>query len=197
MRAITLLGSAALAAALLTASPAASHSAPAGLRPQFTAPWPCGEWRDYFHHSSEVSNAIDYNLPGGADSGTPALASAGGTVVSARYNGGYGNEVVIDHGGGWATRVAHLSAFSVSVGQGVRLGQEVGKVGASAKWHDWFAPGGEFPYVGDFDDDGKDDIVTFTYNNAADVYVALSIGNGFGAGAKWHDFFGLGGETVL
>ena len=100
-------------------------------RPDFRAPWPCGQVRDYYHHSTEVSNAIDFNIPGSADLGTSALASFSGTVISARYNGGYGNEVVVDHGGGWRTRTAHLSAFSVGVGQVVQRGQELGKVGST------------------------------------------------------------------
>ncbi|MEV4357267.1 FG-GAP-like repeat-containing protein [Nonomuraea sp. NPDC049625] len=66
--------------------------------------------------------------------------------------------------------------------------------GPGVKWHDFFAPSGEVPAVGDFDGDGKDDIATFTRGAAADVYVALSSGNGFGAGQKWHDYFGLNGE---
>ncbi|MDG4789828.1 M23 family metallopeptidase [Micromonospora sp. WMMD1102] len=99
--------------------------------PDFRAPWPCGQVRDYYHHASEVSNAIDFNIAGSADLGTPALASAPGTVTSARANGGYGNEVVVDHGGGWSSRVAHLNAFSVAVGQVVTTGQELGKVGST------------------------------------------------------------------
>ncbi|MER6949582.1 FG-GAP-like repeat-containing protein [Nonomuraea sp. NPDC000554] len=66
--------------------------------------------------------------------------------------------------------------------------------GAGAKWHDFFAPSGETPYTGDFNGDGKDDIVTFTHGSSADVYVATSTGSGFGAGAKWHDFFAPSGE---
>ncbi|MFC4014116.1 hypothetical protein ACFOY2_43300 [Nonomuraea purpurea] len=49
----------------------------------------------------------------------------------------------------------------------------------------------------DFDADGKDDIVTFTHGANADVYAAKSTGTGFGGGEKWHDFFGLNGETTL
>ncbi|MFI9838809.1 FG-GAP repeat domain-containing protein [Nonomuraea sp. NPDC051941] len=70
--------------------------------------------------------------------------------------------------------------------------------GPGVKWNDWFAPNGEFPYTGDFDGDGKDDIVTFTKGTTNDVFVGLSNGtSAFGAGVKWHDFFGLNGETTL
>ena len=70
-----------------------------------------------------------------------------------------------------------------------------GFAGTSAKWHDWFAPGGETPLTGDFDGDGRDDIVTFTHGSLNDVYVSLSTGTSFGPGVKWHDFFALAGEV--
>jgi hypothetical protein len=60
--------------------------------------------------------------------------------------------------------------------------------------HDFFAIDGEVPRTGDVNGDGRADIVTFTRGAAADVYVALSDGNGFGASAKWHDFFAVDTE---
>ncbi|MGA5515826.1 hypothetical protein ACPCK2_06095 [Streptomyces pseudogriseolus] len=51
---------------------------------------------------------------------------------------------------------------------------------------------------GDYGGDGKDDIVTFTHNDLADVYENVSNGrDGFTNGREWHDFFGLVGETTL
>jgi hypothetical protein len=70
-----------------------------------------------------------------------------------------------------------------------------GFAGTSVKWHDFFAPAGETPLTGDFNGDGKDDIVTFTHGAANDVYVALSNGTAFGAGVLWQDFFALNGEV--
>jgi len=67
--------------------------------------------------------------------------------------------------------------------------------GTSVKWQEFFSPAGETPLTGDFNGDGKDDIVTFTHGSLNDVYVALSNGSGFGPGVKWHDFFGLSGEV--
>ncbi|MDX5459629.1 DUF2961 domain-containing protein [Micromonospora tulbaghiae] len=65
---------------------------------------------------------------------------------------------------------------------------------AGVKWHDFFAVGAEIPAVGDVNGDGRADIITFTRGAAADVYVALSTGAGFGPGVKWHDHFALGDE---
>jgi hypothetical protein len=66
--------------------------------------------------------------------------------------------------------------------------------GPSAKWHDFFAPDTEYPEVGDVNGDGLTDIITFTRGDAADVFVALSTGTGFGPGIKWHDHFAVGAE---
>ncbi len=60
-----------------------------------------------------------------------------------------------------------------------------------SKWHDFFANETEIPGVGDFNGDGKDDIVCFKPGANADVFVALSDGHEFnGTGQRWHDSFG-------
>ncbi len=66
-----------------------------------------------------------------ASSGTPIYSSADGTVVKAQYNGGYGNTIEIDHGHGYRTMYAHLSGFSVSVGETVEKGQRIGSMGST------------------------------------------------------------------
>lgn len=67
---------------------------------------------------------------------------------------------------------------------------------AKTKWHEWFAPNSETPLVGDFNADGKDDIVTFVMDSGADVWVALSGGSSFGTASVWHGSFGFPGEQV-
>lgn len=60
------------------------------------------------------------------------VAAAGGTVVEASWRGGYGNQVLIDHGGGIQTRYGHLAHTpSVAVGQSVQAGTPVGVEGAT------------------------------------------------------------------
>lgn len=67
------------------------------------------------------------------DYGAPVRATAGGTVVAAGPNGGYGYMVEVDHGDGLATRYAHLSAISVAVGQQLAAGAPVGRVGSTGR----------------------------------------------------------------
>ncbi len=63
--------------------------------------------------------------------GAPIFAADDGVVISASNRGGYGQTVVINHGGGLATLYAHQSRFAVRPGQRVSRGQVVGYEGAS------------------------------------------------------------------
>ncbi|MGZ8783309.1 MAG: murein hydrolase activator EnvC family protein, partial [Gaiellaceae bacterium] len=56
-------------------------------------------------------------------SGTPVVASAAGTVIVAGWMGGYGNLVVVDHGGGISTAYGHNTIVTAGVGQQVAQGQ--------------------------------------------------------------------------
>lgn len=67
------------------------------------------------------------------DTGDPARATAAGTVIAAGRDGGYGLMVEVDHGNGLATRYAHLSAISVSVGDRIAAGGVVGRVGSTGR----------------------------------------------------------------
>ncbi|MCX6384122.1 MAG: peptidoglycan DD-metalloendopeptidase family protein [Actinobacteria bacterium] len=66
-----------------------------------------------------------------APRGTPIVAADGGQVIEASYDGGYGNSILIYHGGGFATFYAHMSGFAVSQGQMVKRGQIIGYVGST------------------------------------------------------------------
>ena len=67
----------------------------------------------------------------GASTGTPIMASDGGTVITAGWNGGYGLCVDIDHGGGYMTRYGHCSSIYVSVGEQVFQGRTIAAVGST------------------------------------------------------------------
>ena len=67
----------------------------------------------------------------GAAYGTPIAAVAAGSVIYAGWLGGYGNLVVIDHGGGLSTAYGHQSQIAVSTGQSVGQGEIIGYVGST------------------------------------------------------------------
>lgn len=66
------------------------------------------------------------------DVGTPEVAADGGQVVFAGW-GSYGIYVEIDHGNGFHTIYAHMSAVLVKTGQVVTQGQELGLMGATGR----------------------------------------------------------------
>ena len=76
-----------------------------------------------------------YKLHTGVDIGAPMganfVAANDGIVVKAEYNTAYGRMVIIDHGGGISTLYAHGSEFLVEVGQTVKRGDSILKVGSS------------------------------------------------------------------
>ena len=61
--------------------------------------------------------------------------------------------------------------------------------GVIQKWHDYFCLGQDNCQVGDFNGDGRDDLVSFSRVANGQVYVVLSTGNGFGASSMWNSFF--------
>jgi len=78
--------------------------------------------------ASTNHNGVDYPAP----IGTPVYASADGKVEAAKTgNTGYGNMVMLNHGGRVTTGYAHLDRFVVSAGEEVKKGQIIGYVGNS------------------------------------------------------------------
>jgi murein DD-endopeptidase MepM/ murein hydrolase activator NlpD len=67
----------------------------------------------------------------GAPSGTPIHAAKAGTVIFAGQQGGYGNVVIIDHGGGLSTLYAHQSRIGARDGEDVSGGDVIGYVGST------------------------------------------------------------------
>lgn len=63
--------------------------------------------------------------------GTTIIASDSGTVIAAGWHYSYGNYVEIDHGNGYKTLYAHMSAISVTQGQAVSQGDKIGEVGST------------------------------------------------------------------
>jgi murein DD-endopeptidase MepM/ murein hydrolase activator NlpD len=87
-------------------------------------------WRSNpFGGSPEFHQGLDIAAP----TGTTVTATASGTVLLAQWYGGYGNYILIDHGGGYSSGYGHLSAIYVSVGQKVQKGQAIGAVGSTGQ----------------------------------------------------------------
>ncbi len=81
-------------------------------------------------HQYAMHTGIDI----GAAMGTTIVAPAGGKVLIAGWNdGGYGNMIVLDHGGSMSTLFGHCSQIFVSAGQTVERGQAIGAVGSTGR----------------------------------------------------------------
>ena len=90
---------------------------------------PFGVRIDPFVHAPSMHTGMDFH----ATAGDPIYATAAGKVVKAGWEGGYGQMVEIDHGEGLSTRYGHMSAIGVAVGQKVRAGQVIGRVGSTGR----------------------------------------------------------------
>lgn len=90
---------------------------------------PFGVRVDPFLHVPAMHTGIDFR----GTYGEPIHATAAGTVTSAGWSGGYGQMVEVDHGNGLATRYGHLSEIDVKVGQSIRIGQVVGRLGSTGR----------------------------------------------------------------
>lgn len=104
----------------------------ASAAPAFQLPFPCGQtWSGQTRTDHSLANAVDFNRAG--DDGDPVGASAAGRVSRVDNEGSvsYGRWIEIDHGAGYTTRYAHLSAQRVAVGDLVSPGQLIGNVGTT------------------------------------------------------------------
>jgi murein DD-endopeptidase MepM/ murein hydrolase activator NlpD len=106
-------------AAIPTAMPAASMMMSSGF----------GYRADPFTGAAAMHAGLDFKGP----VGTPILAAAEGKVVTAGFNGGYGNTIEIRHANGLVTRYAHLSGLNVRRGQMVDRGVQIGRMGSSGR----------------------------------------------------------------
>ncbi len=120
------------------------------------------------------------------------VASSGG--MSAPFTAKTGARSLTDFTGDGKADVATFTRGTA--GDAFVAASDGGKfVGTSQKWHDFFAIGSEIPLSGDFNGDGKADVVTFARGTSGDVFVALSDGTKFsGTSSMWQDFFGIGDE---
>jgi len=85
-------------------------------------------WRVHPIWGTQIFHA---GLDIGADYGDPVHAADSGTVVFAGWMGGYGNAVMIDHGGGMVTLYGHNSSITVGEGEQVSKGQIIALAGST------------------------------------------------------------------
>ncbi|MBQ8758092.1 MAG: peptidoglycan DD-metalloendopeptidase family protein, partial [Clostridia bacterium] len=88
-----------------------------------------GNRKDPF--TGKASNHSGYDFA--CAKGTKIFAADSGTVVIAKWNGGYGNCVMINHGGGIMTLYGHCSELLVTSGQKVSRGDVIAKVGSTGR----------------------------------------------------------------
>jgi RHS repeat-associated protein len=161
------------------------------------------KWHDDFASQSQIPLTGDVNGDGKADAisftrGTDAdvfVALSDGTKfgASAKWHDGFagGTDIPLigDFNGDGRDDIATFTrgtdaSVYVALSDGVKFGP------TQTKWQASFARGTDIPAVGDVNGDQKDDIVSFTGGEAADVFVALSDGAKFSdTAAKWHDNF--------
>jgi murein DD-endopeptidase MepM/ murein hydrolase activator NlpD len=84
---------------------------------------------DPFSHKDRMHEGIDLAAP----RGTKISAPLAGMVVSAGYENGYGNSILIQHAGGLQTRYAHLGLINVKAGDVVASQQVIGNVGDTGR----------------------------------------------------------------
>ncbi|MEU8618352.1 LysM peptidoglycan-binding domain-containing M23 family metallopeptidase [Streptomyces sp. NPDC048623] len=123
--------SAPAAASSSSSSSASSSSAGATTSSGWVAPVSGGISTPYRASGSMWSSGYHTGVDFIASTGTTVHAVGPGVVYSAGWGGAYGNQVVIKHADGTYSQYAHLSSLSVSAGQTVSGGQQIGLSGAT------------------------------------------------------------------
>lgn len=103
--------------------------APSGEDDHFHVTSGFGTRSDPFTGASRTHKGVDVAAP----RGTPVGSARAGVVTFAGRNGGYGNLVIVDHGGGMETRYAHLDRIDVQPGAVVEARDALGTVGSTGR----------------------------------------------------------------
>lgn len=111
------------------------ESHPGSCRERYTGAGGTGQYENPVHVPYRVTTGFEPWHPGvdlAADRDTPIYAADTGVVVFAGWHRvGYGNLIIIDHGGGWTTYYGHLAKRFVGCGDQVEQGQLIGLMGAT------------------------------------------------------------------
>jgi len=96
-----------------------------------------GKINNEFGYRRNPFNGRGYEFHAGMDidgnRGDFVAAPANGTVITAGWEGGYGNLIEVDHGNGIKTRYGHLSRIGVQVGDTIQRGQLIGLIGSTGR----------------------------------------------------------------
>ncbi|MFI5634108.1 M23 family metallopeptidase [Streptomyces sp. NPDC051664] len=111
--------------------PAAAPSAAPSSSSGYVSPVPGKHTTNYRASGANWSSGSHTGIDFPVFTGTSVKVITSGTVVTAGWGGAYGNEVVVKHADGHYSQYGHLSALSVSVGQTVSVGQQIGLSGAT------------------------------------------------------------------
>lgn len=84
---------------------------------------------DPIYGTARFHAGMDFSAP----IGTPVYVTGDGNVTWVDWRQGYGKCIIIDHGYGYETLYAHLDDYTVRVGQKVKRGEQIGKVGNTGK----------------------------------------------------------------
>lgn len=95
------------------------------------APVSTGRISSRYGSVEKIRDHVHQGLDIAASYATPIKAVADGTVVSTGWSGGYGNLVIVDHGNGVRTYYGHCSSINSYVGQQVKAGDIIAKVGST------------------------------------------------------------------
>ncbi len=88
-------------------------------------------WPSVATHITQYYHLGHHAIDIGGKTGTPIYAIEKGQVTLSGWSNGYGNNIVIDHGGGQKSRYAHFSKLYVKKGAFVEKGQQIGEMGST------------------------------------------------------------------
>ncbi|MFB6879051.1 peptidoglycan DD-metalloendopeptidase family protein [Streptomyces sp. NPDC056323] len=108
-------------------APAAAQSTGSG----YVHPVPGNHTTNYRASGSNWSSGSHSGIDFPVATGTSVKTITSGTVVTAGWGGAYGNQVVVKHADGHYSQYGHLSSLSVSAGQTVSTGQQIGLSGST------------------------------------------------------------------
>lgn len=113
--------------------PRSAHLADSNVPPPASAPGTGLIWPTTTRHISQYFRWGHTGIDIDSRSRPPVYAAAAGTVEFTGWLGGYGNIIIVNHGGGLTTYYAHLDKFYVNQGQTVAKGAAIGQMGSTGR----------------------------------------------------------------